>query len=79
MIEDDICLNVMCNIVIANYTFGFHYNLGVCHDPVSVAFSVDYSPDKFHKDMGPFTASAHVGVPGLTLGKSLAAPAARAR
>lgn len=75
VIEDDICLNVMCNLEIANMTFGFHYNLGVCHDPVSVAFSVDYSPQKFHADMGPYTASAHVGVPGLTVGT---APCARA-
>jgi hypothetical protein len=58
----------MCNVEIANMTFGFHYNLGVCHDPVSVAFSVDYSPQKFHADMGPYTASVHVGVPGLTVG-----------
>lgn len=75
VIEDDVCLNVMCNLEIANMTFGFHYNLGVCHDPVSVAFSVDYSPQKFHADMGPYTASAHVGVPGLTVGAAPCAPA----
>ena len=68
VIEDDICLNVACNLEIANMTFGFHYNFGVCHDPVSVALSVDYSPQKFHVDMGPYTASAHIGVPGLTVG-----------
>jgi hypothetical protein len=68
----------MCNVEIANMSFGFHYNLGVCHDPVSVSLSVDYSPQKFHADMGPYTASVHVGVPGLTVGVPSASAAAAA-